>query len=542
LYPGEQMSTVLPASAGPTSPGANLWIYIWGAVAVAAIIVTASMQTGIDHMFLMWMEREEYSHALLIPVVSAYLIWQQRAALARMHFDGSWLGLGIVLFGAALQIVGVLAALDVVQQYGLLFTIYGLVLSLLGVRSSARLWAPLLLLALMIPLPEFVLQNFSAQLQLISSQIGVWFIRLFGISVFLEGNVIDLGGFRLQVVEACDGLRYLFPLMTMGFIMAYMFKVEMWKRMLLFLTSIPVTILMNSFRVGTIGVMVEYWGRAMAEGFLHDFQGWAVFMVSAGVLLLEMMLLARIGKNRRPWREVFGVDVPEAIDPESIDRGALPAHRAAPTPFIVGTIILSAFAAGVLLMPERVEAVPRREGFFSFPNQVDSWSGRRSTMEQIYLDALKLDDYIIADYMRGERDVVNMYVAWYDSQRAGQSAHSPRSCLPAGGWRMTQFSQMDVPGVQVGAAQLRVNRVQIELGNRKQLVYYWFQQRGRVITNEYLVKWYMFVDSLTKRRSDGALVRLVTPLEIGESAEDADRRLAEFAGKVAPRLDRYIPN
>lgn len=531
------MSTVLPASAGPVGPSVNPWIYIWGALAVAAVILTAAMQTGIDHMFLMWMEREEYSHALLIPVISAYLVWQQRASLARLQFQGSWLGLGAVLFGAGLQIVGVLAALDVVQQYGLLFTIYGLVLSLLGLRSSASLWAPLLLLALMIPLPEFLLQNFSAQLQLISSQIGVWFIRLFGISVFLEGNVIDLGALKLQVVEACDGLRYLFPLMTMGFIMAYMFKVEMWKRVLLFLSSVPVTILMNSFRVGTIGVMVEYWGQSMAEGFLHDFQGWAVFMVSAGVLLLEMMLLARIGKHRRPWREVFGLDASEPID-----RSAPRIHRKAPAPFVASTLVLTAFAGGVVLMPERVEAIPQRESFFTFPKQLDHWTGRRDVMEQIYLDFLKLDDYILVDYASGEHEQVNFYVAWYNSQRAGQSVHSPRSCLPGGGWRMTQFSQVELPEIQISGQALRANRVQIELGNRKQLVYYWFQQRGRVITNEYLVKWYLFVDSLTRQRTDGALVRLATPLGVGEPVEDADRRLAELAGKVAPRLDRYIPD
>lgn len=527
------MSTVLRA----TPIAANAGLYLWSVIAVVAIAVAAAAQTGIDHMVSTWLGREEYSHALLIPLISAYLLWQQRAGILRLELNGSWIGVAVVVFGTLLQIAGVLAAIDVVQQYGLLFTIYGLVLALIGVRSSANLWAPLLLLALMIPLPEFLLQNFSAQLQLISSQIGVWFIRLFGISVFVEGNVIDLGGFKLQVAEACDGLRYLFPLMTMGFIMAYMFKVEMWKRVLLFLSTIPVTILMNSVRIGTIGVMVEHWGRSMAEGFLHDFQGWAVFMTSAGVLLLEMMLLARIGKQRRPWREVFGLDAPEPVD-----TNAPPMQRAAPAPFIAGTIVLSAFAAGVLLMPERVEAVPRREAFFSFPEQVDTWNGRRSVMERIYLDALRLDDYIIADYFRNERDLVNLYVAWYDSQRAGQSAHSPRSCLPGGGWRMTQFSQVDVPGVQIAGAPLRTNRVQIELGNRKQVVYYWFQQRGRIITNEYLVKWYLFVDSLTRRRTDGALVRLVTPLDVGESAQDADLRLAEFASKVAPQLEKYIPD
>lgn len=531
------MSTVLRASASPERGATNLWLYAWAALGSAAVVAAAAMQTGIDHMIDTWLGREEYSHALLIPVISVYLLWQRRAELARLDLRGSWLGVAIVLFGAFLQIVGVFAAVDVVQQYGLLLAIYGLVLALIGVRASLDLWAPLLLLALMIPLPEFLLKNFSAQLQLISSQIGVWFIRLFGISVFVEGNVIDLGGYKLQVAEACDGLRYLFPLMTMGFIMAYMFKVEMWKRVLLFLSSIPVTILMNSFRIGTIGVMVEHWGQSMAEGFLHDFQGWAVFMTSAGVLLLEMMLLASIGKNRRPWREVFGLDAAEPID-----RNAPAVQRKVPASFITGTVIVSAFAFGVMVAPERTEIPPQRESFFAFPNQVDSWTGRREVMEQVYLDALKLDDYMLVDYLRGGREQVNLYVAWYDSQRAGNSAHSPRSCLPGGGWHMTGFDQVDVPQVQVAGKSLRVNRVQIELGNRKQLVYYWFQQRGRVITNEYLVKWYLFVDSLTKQRTDGALVRLVTPLAIGEPTEQADRRLVEFASQVAPRLERYIPN
>lgn len=531
------MSTVLGASAGPERPAINLWLYAWAALAIAAVVAAAAMQTGIDHMIHTWLHQEEYSHALLIPVISGYLLWQQRADLARLELKGSWMGVAVVAFGALLQIAGVLATVDVVQQYGLLIAIYGLVIALLGATATANLWAPLLLLALMIPLPQFLLSNFSAQLQLISSQIGVWFIRLFGISVFVEGNVIDLGGYKLQVAEACDGLRYLFPLMTLGFIMAYLFKVEMWKRVLLFLSSIPVTILMNSFRIGTIGVMVEHWGQSMAEGFLHDFQGWAVFMTSAGVLLLEMMLLASIGRNRRPWREVFGLDADKPID-----RNAPALHRTVPASFITGTVIISAFAVGVMIAPERNETIPKRESFFGFPNQIETWTGRRSALEQIYLDALKLDDYVIADYMRGGRDLVNFYVAWYDSQRAGNSAHSPRSCLPGGGWRMKEFSQVEVPEVQVAGKPLRVNRVQIELGNRKQLVYYWFQQRGRVITNEFLVKWYLFMDSLTRQRTDGALVRLVTPLEIGEPMEKADRRLVEFASQVAPRLEQYVPN
>ena len=156
------------------------------------------------------------------------------------------------------MVAGVLASLFPVSQYGAVFAIYGVVLAGVGLRVFRRLWAPLFILLLMVPLPDFLLNNLSAKMQLISSAIGVWFMRLFGVSVYLEGNVIDLGGYQLQVAEACDGLRYLFPLMTLGFIMAYFFKVALWKRVLIFLSSIPITILMNSLRVGTIGIMVEH--------------------------------------------------------------------------------------------------------------------------------------------------------------------------------------------------------------------------------------------------------------------------------------------
>jgi EpsI family protein len=101
---------------------------------------------------------------------------------------------------------------------------------------------------------------------------------------------------------------------------------------------------------------------------------------------------------------------------------------------------------------------------------------------------------------------------------------------------------VDIPGLQVNGQPLSVNRLVIERGEIKQLVYYWFQQRGRVITNEWLVKWYLFQDGLTKHRTDGALVRLTTTIRMGEEWVDGDKRLVNFTGNVVPLLDTYIPN
>ncbi len=120
--------------------------------------------------------------------------------------------------------------------------------------------------------------------------------------------------------------------------------------------------------------------------------------------------------------------------------------------------------------------------------------------------------------------------------------HSPRSCLPGGGWQMRDFGQRELEKVSIDGKPLRVNRTLIELGNQRELVYYWFQQRGRVIDNEFAVKWYLFWDALTKHRTDGALVRLITPLTAASSEAAADRRLTDLASRVVPDLTRYVPN
>ena len=171
-----------------------------------------------------------------------------------------------------------------------------------------------------------------------------------------------------------------------------------------------------------------------------------------------------------------------------------------------------------------------------------SWTGRREALEPIYLDALMLDDYYLANFTRDTEPPINYYIAWYNSQRAGRSAHSPRSCLPGGGWQIKSLTQRALPGVRAGREALRVNRVLIQLGTQQQLVYYWFQQRGRVITNEYVAKWYLFWDALTRNRTDGALVRLVVALPPGGRTAAADRQLTEFAAAVAPTFALFIPD
>ena len=482
-------------------------------------------------------ESEEYSHGYMLPFVTVFFIWQKSTLLAQMPFRPSWLGVLIVLLGLFAYIVGDFATLHVITQYAFLITLGGLLLSFMGWSAFKIILPACVLLFFLVPLPDFLYNNLSAKLQLISSQLGVAFIRLFGVSVFLEGNVIDLGNYKLQVVEACSGLRYLFPLTALGYIAAYIFKGAFWKKAVLFLLTIPITVMMNSFRIGVIGVLVEYGGTDMAEGFLHDFEGWVVFMACAALLVLAMWVLAKIGSHPMALRDAFAIEGPEPIaDTASVG------YRRLPWSFFAALLILVIGAILFQTLPDREEVVPERTEFLFFPNAIGEWRGRTQRMDKIYVDTLKLDDYYLADYSRGTGDAINLYIAYYKSQRRGASVHSPRTCLPGGGWEFQEFAQREIAGVRQGNQALRVNRAVIQMGDDRLLVYYWFQQRGRLMTNEYLVKWYLFWDALTRNRSDGALVRLTMKIEAGEDLGKADALMAEFAGSAFEQLQRFIPD
>jgi len=220
----------------------------WLLLGVSAALVVYAFAVPLQAMVHKWDTSEEYGYGYLIPVITAFLIWQRKNALAEIEYQPSILGLILVVFGGMLFFLGEIATTHALSQYGFIVALMGIALAILGWQAFKIIWVPMALLVFMVPFPSFIYNNLSSELQLVSSQIGVAVIRLFGISVYLEGNVIDLGSYKLQVVEACSGLRYLFPLASLSFIAAYIYKGAFWKKAIIFLSSAPITVLMNSFR------------------------------------------------------------------------------------------------------------------------------------------------------------------------------------------------------------------------------------------------------------------------------------------------------
>jgi exosortase D (VPLPA-CTERM-specific) len=514
----------------------------WIKLFIYALLLLSIYYSSLTWLVLKDWTRDAYSYAYLIPFVVLYIIWDKRKDLASLPSAPSWKGLIPITFGLMLFWLGELGGEYLTLYLSLWFLLVGLCLLHLGWQKLKTIAFAFFFILTMFPFPNFIYTKLTLKLRLISSQLGVAMINLYGMPVHQEGNIIDLGFTQLQVVEACSGLHSLISLVVLGLFVVYFFKAQFWKRAILLISTVPLAILTNSLRITVTAILYEVFDARVAEGFFHGFSGWLIFMFCIPILLVEMWLLDKVPPSRSGrLSESTPYDPPSSQGYGGWkDQKKLPFKGMLQANFIVALILLGttlAISQGV----EFREMIPIKEPLNRFPLEVGEWSGDRQTMEQMFIDALDLSDYVEIDYRNSAGKSVNLYVAYYQSQRKGESIHSPATCLPGSGWDFKQSGPVTVPLSTRDGKSIEVNRAFMQKAERKQLVHYWFLQRGRVLTNAYQLKFFVFWDSLTKQRTDGALVRLVTSVYENEGIKEAEERLKSFTREIIPILDQYIP-
>jgi exosortase D (VPLPA-CTERM-specific) len=386
----------------------------------------------------------------------------------------------------------------------------------------------------MFPLPNFINVKLTLNLKLIASKIGVSMMQTYGMPVFREGNIIDLGFTQLQVVDACSGLRSFIAMILLSILIAYFYRVKFWKKAVIVISSIPLVILANAFRIALTGILSEKFGSIAVEGFFHDFEGVLIFMITLGVLMGEIWLFNKFFPEHQIM-EPMENDRDEIPDSEKIIQGEVSLTQP--------RFVLSVVFLGLTLLLSRGiefrEAVPMSRSFNEFPMKVGQWQGKLQVMEKMFIDALDLTDYIMADFVDENGRGLNFYVAYYESQRKGESIHTPATCLRGGGWEFKEAGDAFVPFDRGGGIPVR--RALIQKGPYKQISYYWYPMRGRLLTNVFQMKWYNFWDALTRQRTDGALVRVIAPVGENETISDTEERLQSFVRKMSPVLSEFLP-
>jgi exosortase D (VPLPA-CTERM-specific) len=512
--------------------------HLWVLNAIIALLVILAYEKDLWQLVSIWASKPEYSHGFFIPVISFFLIWHQREHLKLIGLRGSWTGVLVVILGISLLIAGKLG-FNFLVHYSFVVTLSGLALSLLGREGFRVIWLPVLYLLFMIPLPWWVQRNLTGDLQLLSSKLGFFLIRAFGVSAVLEGNIIELSNHTLHIREVCSGLRSLFSLMSFSFLFAYLFRMKLWMRVFVFLSGIPIAICMNGLRIGFTGYFADRTGNLVTEGFLHYFEGWVIFLISISILFGEVWFLTKI-KRLGPLRQIFLPDPPKTSQKNARIRSSR-----VPRPYLTALIVLVvaalfrsllSFAYVDSLLPARASSP--QVSFAEFPMQLREWKGERKTLQSYKLEILRPSDYVSADYTNNSGEWVNLYAAYWEPGTKSGGPHSPEVCMPAGGWQILGMAPVVLDIVSPVSEQLVANRVQIEREGDKQLVYYWYQQGGRFVRSESSRWWYRRWQRLTRQRMDVAQVRLITRISDAENWNDGDLRLTAFAKDLLPVLVR----
>lgn len=507
-------------------------VYLLGALAVVAALAFSG---GIENLLKRWGEQQELSHGYFLPVIAGWLIWARRDALRASLGKPVALGLAGVAVSAIVLVLSELTvtSLMIFQHLAMILLCSSLALALGGWRVFWLTLLPVGFLLFMVPPPYWAITILSQQFQLWSSQLGVWMIELVGIPVYLSGNIIDLGEYKLQVAEACSGLRYLFPFLSLGFLAAYLYKAPLWQRAIVFLSTIPITIVMNSFRVAVTGLLVQRFGPEHAEGFIHMFEGWVVFIMCLAMLFLVIALLSKLSGRKADAGMLALPEIAPRPDGEPWSRQRFMAFAAASIAMIAAAGAYVHFGiSNILRVPERVQLA-------GLPYEFDGWRSDVQRVDNETLEVLGADDYIITNMTSPAQEQFNLYIAYLNMQRHGHSWHSPRQCIPGGGWQITRHEV--VPTTTEDGREFYYNRIIIENSGVRQLVYYWYDQRGRKIANEFVMKFLLIFDAVRLRRTDGAMIRLMTPIGREELVEDADARLLGFMRELEPKLPPYIP-
>ncbi|HEX3249096.1 MAG TPA: exosortase [Pyrinomonadaceae bacterium] len=277
---------------------------LWQGLAISFAIAFA-YATVMVKLFRDWWNDENYSHGLLIPFIIGYIIWTQREKLARVPENSSVLwGVAAVLFALFALWAGVAGAELYTQRLSLLLLLGGITVYFSGFNLLRLLLVPFGLLFLAVPIPAIIFNKIAFPLQLFASRCAVWSMSVLGIPVLRQGNIIELKPLnsfdtkKLEVVEACSGIRSLMTLLTLAVVFAYFTHTPddttpssgkrfgwlrnywFWRSVIIIVSAIPIAILTNAFRVSGTGVLAHYYGTAVADGFFHSFSGWAIYIAA----------------------------------------------------------------------------------------------------------------------------------------------------------------------------------------------------------------------------------------------------------------------
>jgi exosortase len=245
-----------------------------------------------------WYNIPDYSHGFLVPLFSAFLIWDRRREIAETPLRPTWAGVPVVILGLVTLVFGIYGVDLFTTRLSFVILLAGMAWTFLGAPMLRQLRFPLATLLLAIPFPAILFNQITFPLQLLASRLAAMTLPFLGVPVLQDGNVIQLPVMKLEVAEACSGIRSLMSLFTLAIFYGYFLEKTTLRRVILALASIPIAVAANVVRIVGTGLCVQYWDPAKALGFFHEFSGWVMFVISLVCLYLIHLAMRAVAPKR----------------------------------------------------------------------------------------------------------------------------------------------------------------------------------------------------------------------------------------------------
>jgi exosortase/archaeosortase family protein len=270
----------------------------------------------------------------------------------------------------------------------------------LGWKKLKIIGFALFFILTLFPVPHFINTRIMLQLRMISSKLGVAMIQAYGLPVARQGNIIDLGFTKLQVVDACSGLHSLISLVVLCLLIVYFFKDHIWKRIVLLFSSIPLAIVTNSMRIAMTAVLYKHFGAGVAEGFFHEFSGLLIFAICIPVLLLEMKILEKLPPVQSTSTSEPKETKETVFDNNPVSKNmTVSGYRVLRQPMFIVAVILLGATLSISQTVDFREKIPTKKNLDQFPLKVEEWAAERhQAMAQKFIDVLDLSEYVIINY------------------------------------------------------------------------------------------------------------------------------------------------
>jgi len=473
-------------------------------------------------LFRQWWSNNLYTHGLLIPLISLYLIWIQRQKLSRLTPSPYYpAGFAIILTGQIMLLLGHVAGIITLQELSLIVTLTGMVVLLLGISYLKALSLPIAYLLFGIPVWENLLDFLYSPFQILSARIAVVLIKLADIPIYNDGIYIQLPNITLEVAKGCSGIGYLISVMAIGIPLAHLFLKSWLRRVVLVLSAFTIAFLSNGLRIALIAFFAYHGYSEVLHGPYHVFQGLFVSIIGYAAIFIGVTVLSeRRSKASIPSDRDVNANITTSSG--RIKKRILFSTASA-------CIIFAIFGSYIYLYTPAI--VPLQSSNIAFPQKVGNWRGEDTPpVFNIYRE-LGVDRELSRIYRTDSGNSLHLYIGYFEYQGQGKELVHHK----------TKDIHLDASRVRISLpsyGDIEVNKLFQKDKNR--LVLFWYDINGNVVAGRFKAKLYLIWDYLFHGRTNGAVVMLTVNIEKGIDSSRSMATVEGFIHDIYPQLKIYL--